>query len=123
VLQWILEIGRLEIKTEISMLATHMAMPREGHFYAVFGVFAYLKAKHNGRRVYDPTYPGINHQKFKANDNWKAMYRYVQESIPPNAPKARGKSVVLRNCVDSDHAGNLEQEDQEHVTLGCSTWV
>jgi hypothetical protein len=89
------------------MLATHMAMPREGHLYAVFRVFAYLKAKHNARRVYDPIYPKIQHQKFKANKDRKAMYGDVQEAIPPNAPKLRGKSVVMRYFADSDHAGNF----------------
>jgi uncharacterized protein Smg (DUF494 family) len=67
VLQWITEIGCLNIKTKVLMLATHMEMPREWHLYAVFRVFAYLKANYNARRVYDPTYPRIHHQKFKAN--------------------------------------------------------
>jgi hypothetical protein len=54
VLRWIVEISRLEIITEVSMLASHMAMPREGHLYAVFRAFAYLKAKHNSRLIFDP---------------------------------------------------------------------
>jgi hypothetical protein len=37
------------------MLATHTVMPREGHLYAVFREFEYLKTKHNARRVYDKT--------------------------------------------------------------------
>jgi hypothetical protein len=55
VLRWVVEIGRIEITTEVSMLAAHMAMPREGHLYAVFRIFAYLKIKHNSRVVYDLT--------------------------------------------------------------------
>jgi len=31
----------------------------------------------------------------------------MKEAIPPNEPEPRGKSVVLRLYVDSDHAGNL----------------
>jgi hypothetical protein len=31
VLRWVVEIGRFEITTEVSMLAAHMAMPRQGH--------------------------------------------------------------------------------------------
>ena len=38
VLRWIIEIGRIDIATEASMLAAHMAMPREGHLHAVFRV-------------------------------------------------------------------------------------
>jgi transposase InsO family protein len=107
VLRWIIEIGRLDIETEVSMLATHMAMPRLGHLYAVFRVFAYLKAKHNARRIFDPTYPKIFHDKFKANEDWKTQYGDIEEAIPPNAPEPRGKPVVIRYFVDSDHAGNL----------------
>ena len=107
VLRWTIEIGRLDIETEVSMLAAHMAMPREGHLYAVFRVFAYLKAKHNARRIYDPTYPKINQVLFKANEDWKPFYGDVKEAIPPNAPEPRGKPVVIRYFVDSDHAGNL----------------
>ena len=34
------------------------------------------------------------------------MVMAVKEEIPPNAPKPRGKYVVLRLIVDSDHAGD-----------------
>jgi hypothetical protein len=49
VLRWIIEMGRLDITTEVSMLAAQMAAPREGHLTAVFHVFVYLKSKHNAR--------------------------------------------------------------------------
>jgi hypothetical protein len=36
VLRWIVEIGRIDIITEVSLLASQMAMPREGHVMQVF---------------------------------------------------------------------------------------
>ena len=39
-------------------------------------------------------------------DNTLTFYGDVTESIPPNAPDPRGKSVDLRMWVDSDHAGD-----------------
>ena len=36
VLHWIVELGRVDIITEVSILASHMAMPREGHLEAFF---------------------------------------------------------------------------------------
>jgi hypothetical protein len=105
-LQWAVEIGRVDIACEVSMLAAHMAMPREGHLDAVFRVFAYLKIKTNSRIVYDPTTPSIDLSKFKLNQDWKVFYGNVKEAIPPNAPKPRGKPVVIRCYVDADHAGN-----------------
>jgi hypothetical protein len=106
VLRWAVEIGRIDITTEVSMLASQMAMPREGHMLAVLRVFAYLKAKHNSRLVFDPTYPKIKHDSFKDNIDWTIAYGEIKEAISPDAPQPRGKAVVLQMYVDSDHAGD-----------------
>jgi hypothetical protein len=106
VLRWTVEIGRIDITTEVSMLAACMAMPRKGHLFAVFRVFAYLKNKHCARMVYDPTYPKIDHTKFKDKEEWSNFYGDVKEAIPKNAPKPRGEHVILRIYVDSDHAAD-----------------
>jgi hypothetical protein len=103
VLHWIVELGRVDIITEVSMLASQMALPREGHLEAVFFCFGYLKSKHNARNVFDPTYPEIDETTFLSND-WKNFYGDVKEAIPINAPTPRGKEVVLRLYTDSDHA-------------------
>ena len=56
--------------------------------------------------IYDPTYPKIDYTKFRANDEWEKFYGDVKEAIPSNAPQPRGKPVVLRIYIDSDHAGD-----------------
>jgi hypothetical protein len=38
-----IELGRIDIVTEVSMLASQMALPREGHLVAVLRIFSYLK--------------------------------------------------------------------------------
>jgi hypothetical protein len=43
VLRWAVEIGRLDILLEISLLSSHLALPREGHLEQVYHIFAYLK--------------------------------------------------------------------------------
>jgi hypothetical protein len=105
VLRWMVEIGRLDIITEVSMLASCVAAPREGHLDAVFRIFAYLEKKHNSRLVFDPSYPDIDMREFKECE-WKEFYGDAKEAIPPNAPKPRGKEVDIRLFVDSDHAGD-----------------
>jgi hypothetical protein len=57
VLRWAVELGRIDITTETSMLAAQMAFPREGHLIAVLRIFSYLKKHHNARIAFDPTYP------------------------------------------------------------------
>ena len=72
VLHWIVELGQVDIQTEVSMLASQMALPREGHLDVIFRVFGYLKNKHNSRLVLDLSYPEINHSDFLDND-WTLM--------------------------------------------------
>jgi len=53
----IVEMGRMDISHEVSMLSSHVALPRKGHLEQVFHIFSYLKIYHNERLVLDPTYP------------------------------------------------------------------
>jgi hypothetical protein len=96
-LHWIIEMGRLDITTEVSMLAAHVADPREGHLNAVLHVFAYLKNKHNPRLIYDPSFTRIEAYAFKTDKDWRAFYGKVKEVIPPNAPPPRGRSMALEH--------------------------
>jgi hypothetical protein len=98
-----LELGRIDIITEVSMLSTHLCLPREGHLEAVFHVFAYLGLHHNARVVFDPTYPSVDMGTFIKTD-WKSMGD-AKEIIPSDAPVPHGKEVDLRLFVESDHAG------------------
>jgi hypothetical protein len=74
ILRWMVELGRIDIITEVSKLASHMALPRQGHLEAAFHVFAYLEQHHNYLLALDPTYPEIDEGKFNAGADWKEMY-------------------------------------------------
>jgi hypothetical protein len=98
------ELGRIDIINEVSMLSTYLCLSCEGHLEAVFCVFAYLGLHHNARVVFDPTYPTVDMGTF-INTDWKSMYGDVKEMIPSDAHVPHGKEVDLRLFVDSDHAG------------------
>ena len=68
-----IELGRIDINTEVSLLSYFLARPRRGHLEAVFHIFAYLDKKHNTRMSFDPTYPGIDMSIFN-NCDWKESY-------------------------------------------------
>ena len=57
VMRWMVEIGRIGIVTEFSMMSSHNAYPCEGHFETVFHMMGYLKGQHNSRLAMDPDYP------------------------------------------------------------------
>ena len=43
ILSWVIEIGRIYILLEVSLLSSHLALPRIGHLQAVYRIFQYLK--------------------------------------------------------------------------------
>ena len=86
-LQWAIELRRVGINTEVSILASQMAMPREGHLVAVLRIFGYLKWHHNSRISFNLTYPKINHDSFPQHEG-QQFYGKVKERILLNAPEA-----------------------------------
>jgi hypothetical protein len=65
VMQWMYEIGCINIATEVSLLYMHLAYPREGHLNAALHVMGYLRSKYNSRLIFDPTYPHIDDSTFQ----------------------------------------------------------
>jgi len=61
------EMGRVDIITDVSMLSSFVAMPREGHLSQVLHIFVYLKCHSNAMLVLDPTYPDIRDEEFEKN--------------------------------------------------------
>ena len=73
---WIVELGRIDIATETSMLFSHFAMPRRGHLTTVLHHFSYLKQRRNATLAFDPKYPVIEQSIFSTND-WTRFYGNV----------------------------------------------
>ena len=42
------QLGQVDICTKVSMMLSHVALPRKGYLEAVFHIFAYLKKHHVG---------------------------------------------------------------------------
>ena len=67
VLRWMVEIGQIDITTEVSQLSSFLAMPRRGHFVNALHIMSFLKIKHNSMLILDPTYPEVNLDEFKTD--------------------------------------------------------
>ena len=100
-----MELGRVDICSEVSLMSYHLALPREGHLDKLFHIFAYLKWKHRDRMVFDPTYPSIDNDDFPRHD-WEKHYCEVKEVIQRNAPSPRGKGFDMIGYVDTDLTGD-----------------
>ena len=106
ILRWMVEMGRLDICCEVSMMSSFVAMPREGHLQQLYHMFSYLKLHHNARLVLDPTYPDIDAESFERRD-WKEFYGETEEIVPKDAPDPLGPEMLIRAFVDADYAGDV----------------
>ena len=68
VLRWIVELGRIDINVEASILSSDLALPREGKFQELLHIFAYLKKHMNSEMVFDPSDPDIYMGSFQRQD-------------------------------------------------------
>jgi hypothetical protein len=108
VLRWMVEIGRVDICLECSMMSSHLALPREGHLHELFRMFGYLRKYHNTEMVYDPSDPVIDETEFGRKDWTSSEFGHIQgsEVLPLNMPQPRGMGFTMRAKVDADHAGD-----------------
>ena len=104
-LRWAVEIGRVDILLETTLMSTYLAMPREGHLEQVLHIFGYLKCHKKMRILFDSGCPKVKENWFKKYD-WFDFYRDAKEAIPPNMPEARGREVTITCFVDANHASN-----------------
>ena len=100
-----IELGRIDISTQVYMLSSHNSYSCEVNFYAALHVMSYLKGRHNLRISLGPSYSTIEHKRFKDN-YWTEFYVDVEESISPNVPTPLVNSFYLHMMVDSDYAGD-----------------
>lgn len=114
VLCWLVQLSRIDIAFEISVLSQHMAHPRTGHLIQALHIFKYLNVHKENMLNFNPTYLDLpepldpNHNAKCKMQDWtvKWFYSDTRESIPDNAPPPRGKSVQINAFVDANHAEN-----------------
>ena len=114
ILRWMIEIGRIDITVEVSLLSRYLSNPRTGHLVQLLHVFSFLKSNECMDLCYDPTRlvitePTILPQEraaFRATI-MRSMYPDAVEDIPPNMPVPLGRAVQINAFVDADLAGEL----------------
>ena len=105
ILHWAVDIGRVDIILEVSLLSSQVALPRVEHLQAVYRVFGSFKQVPNSRLYFDPRKPMISDYRFQKFD-WEYFYPDACKPIPLNMPIPRGKSVSTHYFVDAKHSGD-----------------
>jgi hypothetical protein len=106
-LRWAVELGRIDILLETSLMSQHLALPREGHLEQALHIVGYLKANPKFRLLFDSSRPRTNEKWFMKYD-WFDFYRDAKEPIPPDMSEPRGLEVEISCFVDANHAGNVK---------------
>ena len=104
--RWMIELGRLDILTEVSQLSSFQAMPRKGHLEACYSIFAYLRKHPNMAIIFHPSRMTTKESRFQSHDGCDFYCDGVEE-LPSDMPKPLGESIKITAFVDSDHASNL----------------
>jgi len=83
-----------------------LALPREGHLEAAFGIFGYLAKHIESTMVFDDKRPQLDYDAFKETNWEKSIYGDVKEEIPIKGPEPLGISMQMTCFVDASHAGD-----------------
>jgi Reverse transcriptase (RNA-dependent DNA polymerase) len=119
-LRWAVEIGRVDILLETSLMSTHLAMPRVGHLDQVYRMFGYLKLYPKRKLAFDPQHPTISERAFCTFD-WNDFYRDAKEAIPGDMPKPRGNTMSTHCFVDASHGSDrATRRSQTGILIFCN---
>ena len=92
ILCWVVELGRVDILMETSMMSTHLAMLGQGHLEQVHHIFGYLKERPKQTLFFYSQHPERDKSSFTNND-WYDFYRDAEEPVPGDMPAPRGQMV------------------------------
>ena len=124
ILRWVVELGRIDIGFEVSLLSRYLVQPRTGHLVQALHILKYLDIHSESDLAFDPAYheiedPNLAQARIAA---MKEIYPDALEEIPPNAPPPRGNPIQVNCFVDSDHAGDrLTRRSQTGIILYCNS--
>jgi hypothetical protein len=120
ILRWAIELGRVDILLETSLLSSHLVLPRIGHLDQAYRIFGYLKLYPKRKLAFDAQHPRISEKMFKRHD-WYDFYRDAQEAIPNDMPKPRGNSISTHCFVDASHGSDrATRRSQTGILIFCN---
>ena len=109
-----IEVGRIDILTEISSFISTLVLPKKGNLENFKRIFRYLHknfGKKQRRMAYDPMYEPTDENVFEVVgrdlDEWKNFYPDSKEMIPRHMLEALVKYAVIKAYMDANNAGNM----------------
>ena len=108
VLRWAIDIGRVYIEHEFSVLSSYRAAPRDGPLQHILHIFAFLKKNPKLTLYLNPTPALIDPTPFTGitEEYFRDQYIGAREELPIDAPKARARAVEVTTFVNASHASD-----------------
>lgn len=114
ILRWIVEMGRVNICLETSVMSSCLVLSREDHLSKLFQMFGYLKSHINTELVFDSHLPlwWNKREAMFPQEDWRGTTYFngteesLKDSIPEDTPAPLGQGVTMSAWVDSDYASD-----------------
>ena len=120
IISWAVQIGRVDILLEVSLISSQLTLTRVGHIQAVYRVFGYLKQVPKRKMYFDPRKPMIYKDRLQKFD-WEDFYPDACEPIPLYMPRPSGNSMLTHCFVDANHAGDkTNRRYTEGIIIVCN---
>ena len=101
------EIDRVNICIEISIISSHLVLPREKYLKQVLYIFVYLSKYYNTEIVFDTSDPEINKSDFEKQDWTSSEFGNKPKKVfSENIPEPRDIGFIMSAKIDTDHAGD-----------------
>ena len=105
VLNWIVELGRVDIHNSVARLSACLAKPRVGHLKVALHMFSFLKNGEQFMLPLDPEMPEDNPTQDETTTScWKDFYGDCKEEVLFDMPTPLGGDARMYCFVDADHA-------------------
>jgi hypothetical protein len=106
ILQWLIELGRVDIHFATSCMSKFSASPRVNHLKYVRRIFAYLKYHDRSRLVFDYRPRNWDGLHWAVHD-WTDYYPDAIEHVPHNMPPPLGIELQVNFWCDASFATDL----------------
>lgn len=84
------ELGRIDLYVKISIMSSHLTLPRKDHLYELFHIFWYLKKHHNTKIAFDPSELEIDMKFFKKMIGHREFMESSKKIFHPTDPNHWG---------------------------------
>ena len=120
-----IEIGRVYIGHEVSVLSSYQAAPRDGHLQQILHIFAFLKKNPKLMLYFDPSHAVIDPTSFTGStaEEFHDQYRCAKEELPTDAPKERERAVEVTAFVDAYHASDMKTRRSHTGNIIFVNWA